>query len=56
VTEGTWSSAAVGSSVLRVEAAERLESWVDVVVGMVVLALVESEPADDAQTRAVRPA
>ena len=44
------------SAVVRAKAAERLEPRVDVVVGVVVLALVEPQAADDAQARAVRAA
>src|SRR6478672_8115830 len=42
-----------GSAIVRPEPAERLQPRVDFLVGMVVDALVEGQPTDDAQARAI---
>ena len=49
-------SVTTGHVVLLAEGAQRLQPWVDVRIGMVVVALVQATATDDAQTRTIRPA
>src|SRR6266436_10114924 len=53
VPEGVSPREGRGRRSVRDEPAEHREAWVDVVVGVVVVALVERQAANDAQTGAV---